>query len=65
MIEIPVELGPRSYPIVIGHGLAAALPEILGRLRGRRFVVVSAPRIWWGRKTNFVSSPFSCRYIIT
>ena len=46
MIEIPVELGPRSYPIVIGHGLAAALPELLGRLRGRRFVVVSAPRVW-------------------
>ena len=46
MIEIPVELGPRSYPIAIGHGLAAALPDLLGRLRGRRFVVVSNARIW-------------------
>jgi 3-dehydroquinate synthase len=46
VIEIPVELGPRSYPIVIGHGLAGSLSELLGRLRGRRFVVVSAPRIW-------------------
>ena len=46
MIEIPVELGPRSYPIAIGHGLAAALPEMLGRLRGRRFAVVSNSRIW-------------------
>jgi 3-dehydroquinate synthase len=46
VIEIPVELGPRSYPIAIGHGLAAALPSLLGRLRGRRFVVVSNARIW-------------------
>jgi 3-dehydroquinate synthase len=46
VIEIPVELGPRSYPIAIGHGLAAALPDLLGRLRGRRFVVVSNSRIW-------------------
>jgi 3-dehydroquinate synthase len=46
VIEIPVELGPRSYPIAIGHGLAASLPDLLGRLRGRRFVVVSNARIW-------------------
>lgn len=46
MIEIPVELGPRSYPIAIGHGLTSALPDLLGRLRGRRFVVVSNARIW-------------------
>jgi 3-dehydroquinate synthase len=46
VIEIPVELGPRSYPIAIGHGLASALPELLGRLRGRRFMVVSNARIW-------------------
>ncbi len=46
MIEIPVELGPRSYPIAIGHGLAAAIPDLVGRLRGRRFVVVSNARIW-------------------
>jgi 3-dehydroquinate synthase len=46
VIEIPVELGPRSYPIAIGHGLSASLPELLGRLRGRRFVVVSNARVW-------------------
>ncbi|HET8645348.1 MAG TPA: 3-dehydroquinate synthase, partial [Vicinamibacteria bacterium] len=46
MIEIPVELGPRSYPIAIGHGLAADLPDLMGRLQGRRFVVVSNARIW-------------------
>jgi 3-dehydroquinate synthase len=46
VIEIPVELGPRSYPIAIGHGLAAALPDLLTRLRGRRFAMVSNARVW-------------------
>jgi 3-dehydroquinate synthase len=46
VIEIPVELGPRSYPIAIGHGLASSLPDILARLRGRRFAIVSNARVW-------------------
>jgi 3-dehydroquinate synthase len=46
MIEIPVELGERRYPIVIGHGLARLLGDVLVSLRGRRVVVVSSPRVW-------------------
>ncbi len=45
MIEIPVELGARTYPVVIGHGVAASLHELLGHLRGRRFAVVSNLRV--------------------
>jgi 3-dehydroquinate synthase len=46
MIEIPVELGARRYPILVGRGLAPALPELLDWLSGRRVVVVSSPRVW-------------------
>src|SRR5438093_9566859 len=46
MIEIPVDLGERSYPITIGHGLAAALHDLLRPLKGRRIAVVSSRRIW-------------------
>jgi 3-dehydroquinate synthase len=46
MIEIPVELGERRYPIAIGHGLARLLSEVLSPFAGRRLVVVSSPRIW-------------------
>ena len=46
MIEISVELGPRRYPIHIGHGLARKVGDLLAPFRGRRIVVVSSPRIW-------------------
>jgi 3-dehydroquinate synthase len=46
MIEINVDLGPDSYPIAIGHGLAASLPRLLAPLAGRRTVVVSNRRVW-------------------
>jgi len=46
MIEIPVDLGERSYPITIGHGLAGSLHDLLRPLGGRRIVVVSSRRIW-------------------
>jgi 3-dehydroquinate synthase len=46
MIEIPVELGARRYAIHVGHGAARLIPELLGTWKGRRFVVVSNPRIW-------------------
>jgi 3-dehydroquinate synthase len=46
MIEIPVDLGEKAYPIAIGHGLLGSLPGLLGPLRGRRFALVSNHRIW-------------------
>ncbi len=46
VIEITVELGPRRYPVTIGHGLARMMPDLLSSLRGRRLVVVSNPRVW-------------------
>jgi len=46
MIEIPVELGDRRYPIVIGHGLARLLGDVLGDQKGRRVLVVSSPKVW-------------------
>jgi 3-dehydroquinate synthase len=46
MIEIPVELGDRSYPIHIGRGLVALAPQLLASLRGRRIAVVSNRRVW-------------------
>lgn len=46
MIEIPVELGARRYPIVIGHGVVGMLPELLTSLAGRRLVLVSSHRVW-------------------
>ena len=46
MLEIPVDLGERAYTVSIGHGLAAALPELLLAHRGRRALVVSNRRVW-------------------
>ena len=46
MIEIPVDLGERSYPITIGHGLTSSLHDLLRPLKGRRIAVVSSRRIW-------------------
>jgi 3-dehydroquinate synthase len=46
MIEIPVDLGERSYPITIGHGLAGSLHDLLRPLKGRRIALVSSRRIW-------------------
>ena len=46
MIEIPVELGERRYPIVIGHGLARLLGDVLVSEKGRRVLVVSSPKVW-------------------
>jgi 3-dehydroquinate synthase len=46
MIEISVDLGEKAYPIAIGHGLLASLPQLLSPLRGRRFAVVSNHRVW-------------------
>ena len=46
MIEIPVDLGERSYPITIGHGLASSLHDLLRPLEGRRIALVSSRKIW-------------------
>jgi 3-dehydroquinate synthase len=46
MLEIPVDLGERAYTVSIGHGLSAALPELLADHRGRRALVVSNRRVW-------------------
>jgi 3-dehydroquinate synthase len=46
MLEIPVDLGERAYTVSIGHGLSAALPELLADHRGRRTLVVSNRRVW-------------------
>ena len=46
MIEISVDLGEKAYPIAIGHGLLASVPQLLAPFRGRRFAVVSNRRIW-------------------
>jgi len=46
MIEIHVELGPRRYPVCIGHDSVSLIPDLLASLGGRRLVVVSSPRIW-------------------
>ncbi|HVQ30077.1 MAG TPA: 3-dehydroquinate synthase [Vicinamibacteria bacterium] len=46
MIEIPVELGDRRYPIVIGHGLARLLGDVLEEQKGRRVLIVSSPKVW-------------------
>ena len=46
MIEIPVNLGPRAYPILVGAGaLAAVGPELAKRKVGRKVVLVSDPGI--------------------
>jgi 3-dehydroquinate synthase len=46
VIEIPVELGERRYPIVIGHGAVRALAQVLQPFAGRRVLVVSSPRVF-------------------
>ncbi len=46
MIEIPVELGERRYPISIGQGLVRMAGELLSGFEGRRILVVSNPRVW-------------------
>ena len=46
MIEIPVDLGEKSYPIAIGHGLLGSIPQLLAPFKGRRFAVVSNHRVW-------------------
>jgi 3-dehydroquinate synthase len=46
MIEIPVELGERRYPIAIGHGLARLLGDVLESEKGRRALIVSSPKVW-------------------
>jgi 3-dehydroquinate synthase len=46
MIEIPVELGERRYPIFIGHGLVRLATDLLSAFKGRRVLVVSSPRVW-------------------
>src|SRR4029453_2616501 len=46
MIEIPVNLGPRSYPILVGAGaLARVGAELVKRKVGRRVALVSDPGI--------------------
>ena len=46
MIEIPIDLGERSYAVSIGHGLAASLHGLLARCAGRPLAVVSSRRVW-------------------
>jgi len=46
MIEVPVELGARRYPVHVGHGAARLLPELLPELRARRIALVSNPRVF-------------------
>ena len=41
MVEITVELGSRSYPIVIGPGLLATIGERVKTLRPTRIVIVT------------------------
>jgi len=65
MIEIPVELGARRYPILVGRGLAPVLSDLLEFLKARRVVVVSSPRVWakhgarlsWARGDAVLSRP--------
>jgi 3-dehydroquinate synthase len=45
MIEIPVELGERRYPIVIAENVARHIPERLSRFSGRPIVLVSDRRV--------------------
>jgi 3-dehydroquinate synthase len=45
VIEVPVELGPRRYPIHVGHDASRLLPGLLGGLRGRRIALVSNARV--------------------
>lgn len=46
MIEIPVNLGPRSYPILVGAGVLAAVGPVLAKRKvGRKVVLVTDPAI--------------------
>jgi 3-dehydroquinate synthase len=45
LLEIPVDLGTRSYPVTVGHGLAAELPEVVGGEK-RRSVLVADRSVW-------------------
>ena len=47
MIEIPVDLGARRYPLHVGHGAASLLKELVAApLRGRRVALVSNGRVF-------------------
>jgi 3-dehydroquinate synthase len=46
VIGLRVGLGTRGYRVHVGSGTLRQLPAVLGRLRGRRLVVVSSPGIW-------------------
>jgi 3-dehydroquinate synthase len=46
MIEIPVDLGERGYPIVIAENATRLIPERLARYRGRPVVLVSDRRVY-------------------
>jgi 3-dehydroquinate synthase len=46
MIEIPIDLGVRSYPIHVGHGSAALLKELLPPLGGHPVALLSNPRVF-------------------
>ncbi len=46
MIEVPVDLGSRGYPIHVGHGAAGLLPELLASRRGRRIALLSNSRVF-------------------
>jgi 3-dehydroquinate synthase len=46
MIEVPVDLGARRYPLHVGHGAASLLKELLAPLRGRRVALVSNARVF-------------------
>ncbi len=41
MIKLTVELGPRSYPILIGHGLLTDAKLLSGALAARQILIVS------------------------
>jgi len=45
MIEIPVELGARSYPVHVGYGALDLLPELVEPAQGRT-VIVADERVW-------------------
>ena len=47
MIEVPVDLGARRYPLHVGHGAASLLKELVAApLRGRRVALVSNGRVF-------------------
>jgi len=46
MIEVPVDLGARRYPLHVGHGAASLLRELVAPLRGRRVALVSNARVF-------------------